>query len=171
MIRPLRRRHPWMIGAVALVAGPLFLAALAVRPDFPVQEELPAGLDGPAATVVGDGVGVGVGVELATTPPIRLQPLPAGGVEATAEAPVEGADLLLYWAPAVGSREPADAYLLGALRGGERQLFHLPEAAAEKPGVLILYSLGHGEEVAYTPWPPATQGPAPQGPADPEGRR
>ncbi len=151
MIRPLRRRHLWLVGATATIAAPLYLAALAARPAPAVQETLPAGLAEPAAEVTGEGV------ELPTTPPIRLRPAAGGAVEATADGFVEGADLLLYWLPAEGPETKSTAHLLGALRGGERQVFGLPRAAATRPGLIFLYSLGHGEELAYTPWPPPAE--------------
>jgi hypothetical protein len=162
MIRPLRRRHLWLVGAVAVLVAPLYLAALAARPAPAVQEALPAGL---AQSAESDSLYLGTSAalnpavqeatwtELPTTPPIRLRPVAKGAIEAAADGFVEGADLLLYWAPAEGSREMATAHLLGALGGGERQLFELPAAAARTDGVIILYSLGHDEEVAYVPWP------------------
>ena len=187
MIRPLRRRHPWLVGATAALAGPLYLAALAARPAPAVQEALPPGLAEPGAPVIGapvtgapvtgapvTGVPVtgaaatgaaaapgaastGGAVKLPTTPPIRLRPVAGGAIEATADGFVEGADLLLYWAPRDGERQVAEAYLLGAPRGGERQVFDLPAAAAATPGVVILYSLGHGEELARADWPAAVE--------------
>ncbi|MFQ5349130.1 MAG: hypothetical protein ACE5EG_01665 [Thermoanaerobaculia bacterium] len=154
MIRPLRRRHLWLVAGVAAIAAPLYLAALAARPAPVVEPALPDGLAEPLAATMGEGV------ELPTTPPIYLRPLAGGAVEATADGFVEGADLLLYWAPAEGSRSLAEAHLLGALRGGERQQLRLPAEAAGVSGVLVLYSLGHGDEVAYAPWP-TTPGDAP----------
>ncbi len=151
MIRPLRRRHLWLVAAVAVIAVPLYLAALAARPAPAVQETLPVELAERAMTASGEGI------ELPTTPPIRIRPVSGGAIEAAADGFVEGAGLLLYWAPAQGPRTLADAHLLGALRGGERQTFELPEAASGTPGVLILYSLGHGEELAYAPWPAGSE--------------
>ena len=51
MIRPLRRRHLWLIALVGVLAGALYLAALAARPAPAVQEVLPPGLaaEAPAA--------------------------------------------------------------------------------------------------------------------------
>ncbi len=147
MIRPLRRRHLWMISAMAAIVAPLYLAGLAARPAPAVQKTLPTGLAEPIADASGEGV------ELPTKPPIRVRPVADGALEVAASGFVEGADLLLYWAPAEGTRTLANAHLLGALRGGERQLFDLPVGAATAPGVLIVYSLGHGEELAYAPWP------------------
>ena len=162
MIRPLRRRHLWLVGALAVVVAPLFVAALAVRPAPAIQPALPAGM-APAAAIGDDHPGSSalpaaaapsaVRAELPTTPPIRLRPMAGGAIEASGDGSVEGADLLLYWAPADGGRSLADAHLLGALRGGERQLLRLPAAAAGADGVLILYSLGHGDELARAPWP------------------
>lgn len=52
MIRGLRSRHRWMIALVAVVAGLLFVLALLVRPEWPIQAELPAiAPDGAAAGV------------------------------------------------------------------------------------------------------------------------
>lgn len=147
MIRPLRRRHLWLVGGVAAIVAPIYLAALATRPAPAVQESLPAALAEGGAT------GTGEAVELPTTPPIQVRPVAGGAIETRADGFVDGADLLLYWTAAEGSRSLAEAHLLGALRGGERQLFDLPGTAAVTPGVLILYSLGHGEELASAPWP------------------
>ncbi len=149
MIRPLRRRHRWMVGLVAVATGPLYLAALAGRPDPPVQETLPPSLSEPAASPSG------AGVEIPTEPPIRVRHGGGGALIVEADGFVEAAGPLLYWAPAGDSRGLTDAHLLGALRGGERQVFALPAAADGADGVLVLYSLGHGEEVADAPWPPA----------------
>ena len=152
MIRPLRRRHLWLVGAVAAIAAPLYLAALAGRPAPAVQETLPAALAEPATAATGESV------EIPTTPPILVRTAAAGTIETQADGQVEGAELLFYWAPAGGSRSLADAHLLGPFRGGERQLFELPAEAESAAGVLILYSLGHGEEIAYAPWPAASEG-------------
>jgi hypothetical protein len=48
MIRPLRRRHLWMIALVALATGSLLVLALCARPDRPIQETLPHRLESPA---------------------------------------------------------------------------------------------------------------------------
>jgi hypothetical protein len=150
MIRQLRRRHRWLVGTVAVIAAPLYLAALAARPEPAVQAALPAGLAERAAS------GGGEAVELPTSPPIRVRPVAGSAIELTADGFVEGADLLLYWAPAKAAQTMADAHLLGAVRGGERQILELP-AAAVAPGVLFLYSLGHGAEVAQAPWPAGSE--------------
>jgi hypothetical protein len=136
-----------MVGAMAAIVTPLYLAALAARPESPVQQELPRMLSEPPTSVGAPGVA------LAAEPAIELRPTTDGSLEVVASAELEGADLLLYWAPAGGGRSLADAFLLGPLRGGERQLFELPTPAAVDPGVIVLYSLGHDEEVAYAPWP------------------
>ena len=153
MIRRLRRRHLWLLGGVAAIGAPLYLAALASRPAPAVQEALPSPLAEPPAAAAGEAIA------LPTTPPILVRSAGAGAIEARAEGVVEGADLLLYWAPASDSPSLADAYLLGPIRGGERQLFDLPAEAVGTPGVLIVYSLGHGEEIALAPWPTTGTGP------------
>lgn len=145
MIRPLRRRHRWMVAGVAVIVAPLCLAALAARPERTVQAELPPALGAPVVTPAG------AGVELPSSPPLRVRPTPDGRIELTAEGPIDGAGLLLYWLP-TGARGPADGHLLGAVAGGARQLL-VPPAAATAPGELLLYSLGHGEEVARAAWP------------------
>lgn len=147
MIRPLRRRHLWMVAGMAAVVAPLALAALASRPAAPLQPGLPVGLVAPPAAAAGEGV------ELPTSPPLMLRPAAAGTLVAEAASPLEGADLLLYWAPVEAGAALADAYLLGPVRGGERQLFALPEESTGRAGSVVLYSLGHGEVVATTPWP------------------
>ena len=150
MIRPLRRRHPWLVAVIALIVAPLYLAALASRPEPALQEELAGGLAEPGSAASGETV------ELSTTPPLQVRSAGTGAIEVRADGFVDGADLLLYWAPAAGSRSLADAWLLDAVRGGERQRLDLPDAAAGAAGVLVLYSLGHGEEIAYASWPPGS---------------
>ncbi len=41
MIRPLRRRHRWMIVVVTLAVVLLYIAAIAARPERAIQESLP----------------------------------------------------------------------------------------------------------------------------------
>ncbi len=144
MIRPLRRRHLWMVILMAVLVASLYLAALAARPETPLEGELPAALGVPEVAPAG------AGVELPTSPPLRVRPTADGRIELAAEGPIEGAGLLLYWLPA-GAGGPADGHLLGPLAGGARQVLALPPAAAAR-GELLLYSLGHGEEVARTGW-------------------
>lgn len=59
-------------------------------------------------------------------------------------------DLLAYWSPTAGDgRElPPDAMLIGALRGGRRQVLPLPAPEMMRGGYLILYSLVRGEILA-----------------------
>ena len=147
MIRPLRKRHLWTVAMVAAIVAPLYLAVLAARPSPAIQEELTGGLAGPASTASGEVV------EIPTSPPLHVRAAGGGAIEIGSDGSIEGADLLLYWAPAGGSRSLAEAYLLGTVRGGERQRMALPDEAVGEPGVLILYSLGHGEEIAYAAWP------------------
>lgn len=145
MNAPLRRRHAAMITALALVLPVAFATAIATR-------EAPA-----------------VARELALEPrAVRaLEPLDAGQGELTilqrangprwqarhdatriAIAQLDGAeapDLLAYWAPreAGGDELATDAVLLGPLSTGERTF-----ARPGDGGVLVLFSLAHGEVVA-----------------------
>lgn len=41
MIRPLRKRHLWLVGLVTLAAGALLILALGARPDRPIESALP----------------------------------------------------------------------------------------------------------------------------------
>ena len=43
MIRPLRQRHRWMIAIIAAVVLLLFFAALASRPERPIQDRFDVG--------------------------------------------------------------------------------------------------------------------------------
>lgn len=47
MIRPLRRRHLWMVALVFVVVGALLVMALRSRPDFPLQDALPIDTEAP----------------------------------------------------------------------------------------------------------------------------
>jgi hypothetical protein len=152
MIRPLRRRHLWLILGAGLVVAPLYIAALAARPAHPVAPDLVDELEGRGGSPVGE-----VAAELRSDPPIRLASLDNGAaVLLTAEEAVDGAGLLLYWLPA-GARFSERAVLVGAVRGHGRQALPLPEPVVE-PGSLVLYSLGHAEEIARVGWPPAAGG-------------
>ncbi len=117
MIRPLRRRHLWTVLAVALVAGPLYLAALVARPEPPVEETavdaLPAPLGGPDRVAR-----AAVETELPTDPPTRARS--AGGgreVELETAGAIESPDLLLYWAPEGGHRLGRGRLVSGRLPG------------------------------------------------------
>lgn len=155
MIRPLRRRHLWLILGTALVVAPLYLSALAARPARPARPVAPDLLDeleGRGGAPVGE-----VAAEFRTDPPIRLALLDNGAaVLLAAEEAIDGAGLLLYWLPA-GARFPERAILVGAVRGHGRQALPLPERAVG-PGSLLLYSLGHAEEIARVDWRPGAGG-------------
>lgn len=146
MIEPLRRRHRWMIATVTFVVVPLFFAALMVRPKRPLEENLGGRFEmatpeaGPERTL-----------ELLTKPPVEIA-IDTGGrtITVTALESVEIPGLLLYWQPRA-TEFPAGALLIGALRGHGRQTLALPEVGPV--GTLVLYSLGHGEELARVGWP------------------
>jgi hypothetical protein len=148
-----------MFAAVTLVTVPVFFAALAARPDFTPGDPVP-GLPeqrpgGQTAEIGGADRGTGSEVEFPIEPPLRLraESRVSGDRVLVVEAPeaVEGAGLLLYWLPS-GAEFPERAVLLGPVRGHGRQVLPLPRFAVG-PGVLVLYDLGHSEEVARVEWP------------------
>lgn len=158
MIKPLRRRHRWLVTAVAVLVVPLFFAALAVRPERPLEERLEGRFERGAAAVVD-----GTKLEFSTQPPMSLAIDATRGV-LTLDAPeaVEAPGLLLYWQPAA-TEFPEGAILIGAVHGHGSVSLAFEEAAgpfgaqtgsSTRPfGSFLLYSLGHGEEVARVDWP------------------
>ncbi len=146
MIAPLRRRHRWLTGLLAVVVPVVFALALASRPAVPVSESLPEAL-APATQASGGVVGSDLAFEaLPMTARVtrdganfRIQVVPT---EALAKP-----EVLAYWTPAGSAldRLPTDAWLLGAVGGLRPQAFTVPEAVQGREGQLVLYSLGHQE--------------------------
>ncbi len=146
MIRPLRRRHLWLVAAVTAITVPLYLAALAARPAPVPASDLPPALAAPPAAS-------GPAVELTSSPVLRARAMQGGrAVQLELEGAFESPAPLLYWVP--GGEGLDGGRLLGAVGGDRRQRFELP-AAADGPGFLVVYSLGHGAELARAAWPPA----------------
>lgn len=157
MIAPLRRWHRWMVASVVVVVVPLFFAAIGVRPDRALEENLDGRFERRSSETSG-----GVEAQLPTDPPMAVR-ISAGGATVTVATPLDipaGASsvapaLLLYWQPDE-SAFPEDAILLGTISGRGRTSLLLEEAVASAVGPagdLVLYSLGHGEEIARTGWP------------------
>lgn len=147
MIRPLRRRHLGMIASLALVVGPLGIAALASRPAPARQATLPAGLAPPASAATSDGA------DLGTDPPGRVRRIEGGAaVEIVFSRPVPSPDLLVYWlagGPSEGAGLPEESVLLGATGDRLRIRFELPGGATGR-GELLLFSLAHESVVGRT---------------------
>lgn len=55
MIRPLRRRHRWMLVVVTIVVVLLYVAAITARPERAIQETLPEEVEAAARPGGGNG--------------------------------------------------------------------------------------------------------------------
>ena len=143
MIHSLRERHQRTFLGLAVALPLLFIAALAVRPDWPTQES-----PGPAPaieawTVIGALGGARALIEHQST----REWLHLARTDALV-AP----DVLVYWteeAPGFEEPLPRDAVLLGALGDVGTSTFDLP--ARGVGGALVLYSLGHRRVLAVQP--------------------
>lgn len=138
MIRPLRARHRRMIVVLALVVPMLLVAALAVRRPAPTS---PDRIDSSVPPLPALEVELARGESDAPGLAVRLR------TSLFDERP----DILPYWSPV----RPVDdgswtarSHLLGS--GGKRfdEFLLLPEAAQERDGWLVLYSVAHREVVA-----------------------
>jgi hypothetical protein len=174
VIRPLRRRHRQVWGALAVVLPAVYVAALAARPAPPRLDPLPPALvsgvpEGAAELGVRDNLWRGAVLRT------RLLALPGGGlaVELAASAVPAVPTPLVYWssgaeaasagetaerpgeAPGLCAHEglPAEATLLGPLGFGGPTVLPLPEAARTGAGRLLLWSFGHGRVVAWAELP------------------
>ena len=136
MIAPLRSRHRLMTATLALLAPLGVAAGLAARPTWPGSVPRPA----PEGLVMTPGLGweLGMGWEagaLLLAPPRKARAPRVLVYASNAPTPA-----------ALPAALPEDALLLGPLTGGRVTRL---EAPAEEAGSLILYSLGHGEVVAW----------------------
>jgi hypothetical protein len=153
MIRALRDRHYQVFRVLALVLPVAYLAAVAGRQPCAAHPfSLSADLGGRHS--------IGPAFPLLEVPRIMAQLLADSGtatpsaLEVTPTADPGIPDLLAYWAPISGDGRslPADASLIGALRGSRQQV--LPLAAGMiGSGHLILYSAVRREVLANTPLP------------------
>ena len=145
MIGPLRRRHRRTMVALAVLVPAGFWLGIAARPDWP----------GGAAAAAPDAAGMeaegmepleGLGL-LAAVGPRTLELLPTEDLQRP--------DVLVYLSgePGPHAALPADAHLLGGLKGLEPRAFPLPDGASTR--TLVLFSLGHQEVVGSAPLPEA----------------
>jgi len=160
MIRPLRRRHRWMVTLLGVI-GPAIMAAALTHRASPATTDLSA-LEPPAPE--NDG---GRTVHLARWYPgsdldvvIRIprdttRPLTVGARRRHSRAPAGGA-WHLYWQAASLDTLASDATLLGPLQGELWVRYPLPPAARTVDGFLMLYSAGHGRVIGGAPLPTAS---------------
>jgi len=145
----LRRRHRWLIAGLAAALPVAVVASLASRRPGIVAGELPRDVMAGAGhswhplsdrEVLMDGVIVQTRLLSDRLEPGRL------AVELTPARDLREPDPLIYWSPdpvGPGGPLPATAFLLGSLAGTHSHLFALPTEAADRDGILVLYSLGH----------------------------
>ncbi len=148
MNAPLRRRHAALVTTLALALPVAFAAAIAKREAAPVQLELP--LEAQRASAV-EALAPGAGTELTLETSSGQRWRARHDATRIAIAQVAGAelpDLLAYWSARNGGDELApDAVLLGPVNGGSSERTYARPGAG---GVLVLFSLAHGEVVAQT---------------------
>jgi hypothetical protein len=166
MIQALRQRHRTLISALALTLPAVFASGLLVRQPVPATGNLPTA---PARLMPGDGrIAPSERSGLPESPfAVRLLPGTGSAVGAVIELlttrELSAPDVLIYWSAAEpeAGRLPAEATLLGPLKGARGARFAVPERAAPA-GRLILYSLARQEVVATLQIPTSpTKGDAP----------
>lgn len=176
MIAPLRRRHRWLTGSLALIVPVLYVLALSARPGAPSNESLPAALVGLPVEDAG-GAGDLAFADLPVTARVT-----GGGedfrIELSPAEPLAKPEILAYWTAsgsASGTALPAEAWLLGAFGGERPEAFAVPSAVLGREGHLVLYSLGHQEVLGSVSLPaigspaPAASGETPAVPASEAG--
>lgn len=162
MIAALRHRHRQLSVLLALSAPAVLLGGLLTRQPDPSMERLPFELRHSAEGFPSASV-------LVLEHPALWGPLPiitrlyrangeASVVELEPRRDLRKPDILVYWMPEPQRIDdtsrpefPASAELLGPLSGTTARRYGLPEPR----GVLVLYSVGHGERFgnATLPWP------------------
>ena len=134
MIQPLRDRHRWTFGVLAIILPALFIAGLAMRSPLPVQSgNIPE--RGPHRVSVLTGSDYRISIHL-----------PGSEGRSIAVGPgtyTQSPDVLVYWSSDPGAtRLTAGSRLLGPLR---------VNAAYDPPapgGALIFYSVPTGKTIA-----------------------
>lgn len=149
MIRPLRRRHRLVVGSLALLLPPAFVAGVAARPHPARVASLPAALllDGSktAGSESWSRTDLWPGHVIRTD---FLRSTASSSLRIDIREPPRP-DTLLYWAagpPGPVERLPASAILLGGL--DRATALPIPPSALGYPGHLLLYSLADREVVA-----------------------
>jgi hypothetical protein len=144
-----------MMASLAVVVPVVFLAALAARTAPPRMDPVPQGsaqrppADGPDWLALEPALPARIRYRRDATR-FFLDWFPAKDLQRP--------DALLYWSrlvPVGVSTLPADAVLLGAVAGSQPRSFGVSEDVATTSGFLLLYSLGHGENLGHAPIPAA----------------
>lgn len=144
MIAPLRRWHRRAFGALAIAVPAILVAAIAARPDAPVNAALPSDSQSGQVRATRQ-------LAWSRTDVDSDLSITAVGADISIEAGSLATEpnVLVYWLEAGESEEPpAAGRLLGAVRGTGRQRIPLPADAAARGGRLALYSLAHDEVIA-----------------------
>ena len=156
MIAELRRVHRFSSVTLAVAVPVVFAAAIAARPEAPVNASLPSGTRASDARAKHP---------LAWTRPdiraeLALAPDGTSTVSIDASTLAVEPTVLVYWLETGETSEPpAAGLLLGAVRGTGPQTIALPAGATLRGGSVALYSLAH-EEVVSTATIAAQGGPS-----------
>lgn len=160
MMLSLRRRHRWMMAAVAIVLPAAFIAGHAVRKPVPATESMPSMFMAPPATafphLLYEKSDLWQALRITTRVYADQQPAERLAVELHPQGYLKIPDMLVYWhaqPPNQLDKLPDAAYLLGALAGTQKLRSVLPEPAMTQDGSLILYSLAHQKIIAATNLP------------------
>lgn len=157
MIRPLRRRHRFMLTALAVIIPTLYVAALAARRPAARMDALPIRLNAHPGAVESRREQL----PLQTATNIQLVLLTTAGqrwIELRVGEPLSHPDVLVYWS-ALGATTsetiPEEAVLLGVLSDLRDSSFEIPH---DDRGELLLYSLPHEQIIARASLPEADLG-------------
>ena len=145
MIAPLRRWHRHAFGVLAIAVPAILVAAIAARPDAPVNAALPSDVP-PSQLRVSRPLAWS---RLDVVSSLEITNAGASEIALEAQSLATEPTVLVYWLdPNDASDPPAPGRLLGAVRGTGRQRIPLPADAATRGGRLALYSLAHDEVIA-----------------------
>ena len=156
MIRPLRRRHRFIVSALAVLLPLAFVFALSARKTSALMRDLPLALSKQASSfprVLWEKENLWSDLKMSTRvcgdelPPTQL------ALELHPFEDLKAPDVLVYWSPQNSGEELNEAYLLGALAGRHKRSWPLPQAALQSEGKIVLYSLGHQQILASAALP------------------
>lgn len=162
MIAALRVRHRRASAALGALAPAVLVLAIVARTPIPSD---PSG----GALDAGPELPEGSDRRLSWSDEalaLRVRDPASGAAPVLELAPrraLEAPDVLVYWSPGAVERldvPPPEASFVGTLAGARRRTFALPALARERPGTVVLYSLGHRRVVLsadLAPRAPATE--------------
>ncbi len=152
MIRAHRRRHRLIFLGAALIAPAILIASLSIRRAPPIVAPLPPALqDSEQALAAWEPASEARATIAGTNLSVRVLRGSDGAfaIELRPDRPLRLPDVLVYWTATTPTEVlPADATLLGTMRGERPFRARLPQARAtgaiDTPGALLFYTPAQG---------------------------